>query len=339
MKVLLVTRLDGWWEGYAEQIVNAFSGCGVTCQTLDYQLAKRGRLQRLWTRPNDDTVLRRKRADLVIRAARAFQPDMILTHCRRLDFSRVREGTKRRLVFWDIEGPTGGIAQGDVPGDGSVDMLLSASSRIVRLHADLGIPIYYVPHAVDVDLHAPRTVAESQRRRFESPLNFVGTPDARRAEYLELLADHCLTIWGHRWSKAKWRNETLKPCIRERRDVVGEDLIDLYRSTTVFINVLSERHSREPSLLNLQAFAVPASGTCLLTEWTEELDAAFEVGSEVLAFRALDELVELATRYGRDADGANRIGARGRQRCEAEHSFSHRVARILELTAGMDAVR
>ena len=196
MKVLLVTRLDGWWEGYAEQIVHAFDGCDVVCRPLDYQRAKRGRLQRLWRKSSDDSDLRRRRAELVIREARDFQPDVILVHGRRLDFPRLRDGTEARIVFWDIEGPTGGIALGDVGMDGSVDMLLSASSRIVRLHADVGVPIHYVPHAVDVDLHAPRDLGERQRRRFGSPLSFVGTPDERRARYLELLATHGLTVWG-----------------------------------------------------------------------------------------------------------------------------------------------
>lgn len=48
--------------------------------------------------------------------------------------------------------------------------------------------------------------------------------------------------------------------------------------------------------MRLQAFYVPSTGTCLLTEWVEELEEAFEPGKELLSFRTEQEFHELASK-------------------------------------------
>ncbi len=97
------------------------------------------------------------------------------------------------------------------------------------------------------------------------------------------------------------------------------------------VNMLREPLDKPPTIMSLQVFAVPSCGTCLLTEWVEELEDAFEPGKELLAFKSPDEFAELAARYSKEPDLFKEIGENGRKRCLAEHSHQMRAIELVKL--------
>jgi spore maturation protein CgeB len=148
-------------------------------------------------------------------------------------------------------------------------------------------------------------------------------------ELLAPLAEKGLLVWGKRWSKKPWKSDSFKPCIRDKQNIEGDEVVACYRATDVLVNISREPFVDPPTTLNLQVFHVPATGTCLLTEKVVELEDAFELEKEVLAFKSPEELVEKALKYSRDLDAAQRIAEAGRRRCEAEHSMAHRAKKLL----------
>lgn len=103
------------------------------------------------------------------------------------------------------------------------------------------------------------------------------------------------------------------------------DLPEFYRQTAINFNTTSMQMK---GALNQRVFDVPASGGFLLTDRRDQLDAAFEVGREVVCYDAPEEIGE-RVRYYLDHPAARaRVALKARQRIEREHSYAHRLASV-----------
>jgi len=103
------------------------------------------------------------------------------------------------------------------------------------------------------------------------------------------------------------------------------DLPDFYRSTAINFNTTSMQMK---GALNQRVFDVPASGGFLLTDYRAQLDAAFEVGSEVVCYHGVEETSDLARHYLANSSARLEISLRARARIEREHSYAHRIESI-----------
>ena len=80
----------------------------------------------------------------------------------------------------------------------------------------------------------------------------------------------------------------------------------------------------------LRPFDIGASGGLLLTHYQRELPGLFDVGKECLAFRDQNEMLDLLDRVNASPADFNAIALAGRKRVLAQHTWSHRVTRIIE---------
>lgn len=103
------------------------------------------------------------------------------------------------------------------------------------------------------------------------------------------------------------------------------DLPDFYRSTGINFNTTSMQMK---GALNQRVFDVPASGGFLLTDYRAQIDAAFEVGREVVCYYGVDEIMDLVRYYLANPAARKKIVARARERIEKEHSYAHRIETI-----------
>jgi spore maturation protein CgeB len=85
----------------------------------------------------------------------------------------------------------------------------------------------------------------------------------------------------------------------------------------------------------LRPFDIGASGGLIVTHYQRELPALFEVGRECVAFRDKDEMLATLDRIMGAPAEFNAIVQAGRRRVLAEHTWSHRVRKIL---AAVDVV-
>jgi glycosyltransferase involved in cell wall biosynthesis len=335
-KVLIVGRMDGWMAVHLAQLARGFEQAGAESRTFNYrERGLRMGLMRAFSREKE-LLLRTERTKRVLGAIRSFSPDIVLVNGGRLDLPRIRAGMKGTLVFWDMDGPEGELVNEGFPWENGVDLVLTVSRPLERrFSSPHGVPVRYLPHGTDLDFYAPGSVSREQHERFAAPLAFVGRVCERREKLLEGLVDLGLVVWGSAWSN-KTISRSLKGCVREGKDAIGPDLLALYRSSAVVLNILRDPFVSPPSILSLQAFSIPSTGACMLTDWVEELEDAYDPDREVISFRSTDELVEKARRYSTDREAARRVAAAGRRRCEADHSLGKRAQSILDL---VDAVR
>jgi spore maturation protein CgeB len=84
------------------------------------------------------------------------------------------------------------------------------------------------------------------------------------------------------------------------------------------------------SAVNQRVFDVPACGAFLLTDHQEALGEAFEIGKEVIAFDEVEAIPDLVRFYLHNPGTRETIAARGRKRVLQEHTYKHRLNRVIE---------
>ncbi|MGE4553694.1 MAG: glycosyltransferase [Desulfovibrionaceae bacterium] len=82
--------------------------------------------------------------------------------------------------------------------------------------------------------------------------------------------------------------------------------------------------------VNQRVFDVPACGAFLLTDRRRQMDELFEPGVEMAVYDDPDHIVPLVERYLADAPARTALAQAGRRRVLAEHTYDHRLARLIE---------
>jgi len=331
VKILLLGRLDGWMGAHMQQYADGFRQAGHTLDLVDYHGYCQKRF--LW----QSMLGTKKQAQIEERTAQLSRQlntqsyDAILFTGANLkfDFAQLRALTSAKLIYVDMDGPAASYFADDLTWIHALDLLATVSKASQRTLNGAGFDqVVYLPHGVDTDYYSPCSLTQTQQQRFSAQVAFVGRTSKRRMAYLEPVIDQGLVVWGKRWSQKP--NPAFQSCVREAENVIGEEVNLLYNASNTVLNILQRDAFRDQNtILSLQVFAVPASQSCLITEWVEELEDAFDVGQELLAFKSADELKALVGQYAQDTTAAVRIGENGRRRCLAEHTHCHRAKQLL----------
>lgn len=191
--------------------------------------------------------------------------------------------------------------------------------------------IHYLPAlGVDRVLYRPYP----GEKTFSHEVVFVGGWSPRRQEMMDALLDLPVEIYGPGWRKRRnWFNPKLKEMVKASR-IWGEDLIALYNSAKIVLNISSWDPTR--SGLNLRVFDVPATGAFLLTDHSEELAQHFKLGGELDSFSTPQELREKIIHYLSHDPERSEIAKAGYQKVLQLESYTDKMRKLLEMV-GIDA--
>lgn len=334
MRILILGRLDGWMGLHMSHFSDGFRMLGHEVAMIDYHSWDR-RLFPLYSNKSKTRQRQKNQTDRLKAYLLQNKPDMVLIVTARLiyDLAELRASYPGIIVFYDLDGPDFEGYREDLQWIKEIDILLTVSKFSLRSLIDKGHSnVHYLCHGVNTDFYAPHFMTAKETEYFRAPVAFLGRPTSRRAEYLEAITSEGLVVWGAQWSKKPYvDNQKIKRCIRSQKNVGGMDVVKLYQSTGVFLNILREPFIGASTIMNLQVFSGTSTGTCLLTEWVEELPEVFEPDNEILTFTSLDDFTEKVKRYSRDLSAAGKIGSAGRKRCIAEHTHTHRASQIMQI--------
>ncbi len=329
MRILCIGNIEGWMEIHLRQMLAGFERRGCVTAVADYNRMGR-RFGFLKSSETGEFELRQRRLEKI---CAAFQPDLILFAISRMkfDFPRLRSYYPGRICVWDYDGPNWKCYE-QKEWLHSIDLLLTVSRPVARELTGSGFRAVYLPHGVDCDYYSPGTPSPAEMRKFGAEVSYVGRATARRARFCRAIADRKPALYGRRWRKLpECRDSILAECVRTRSDVIGRDIVTIYRASRCMINILQEPLCDYHTILSLQLFAIPATGTPLVAEEVEELADAFEPGREILSFRTPEEMTEQVERLLRDPRTAAAIGAAGRARCLRSHTHDRRTEELLRL--------
>lgn len=116
---------------------------------------------------------------------------------------------------------------------------------------------------------------------------------------------------------------------RHHGEVWGLDMYRALARSRVTLN----RHIdvAENNANNMRLYEATGVGTMLLTDMKDNLGELFDVGREVVAYRNVDEAIELIRHYDANPDEAAAIARAGQQRTLAEHTYRHRMAELVPI--------
>lgn len=161
-------------------------------------------------------------------------------------------------------------------------------------------------------------------------LIFVGsfhTVHGSRTEFLEALCLQLpqLRVWGPETSSLSSKSP-IRSCYRGQ--AWGREMYRLLHQSKLVLN----HHGDVPAWANnLRLFEATGMGALLLTDWKENLKEMFDPGKEVVAYRTVEECIELASYYLEHEEARAAIACAGQQRTLREHNYEQRMREFADV--------
>ncbi len=287
-------------------------------------------------------IVSRINRDLAARVEES-DPDAVFiyrgSHVFRETLQRIREKSKRAiLVGYNNDDPFSPMQPrwywrhflAAVP---EYDLVLAYRPRNVAEFKALGarnvrlLRSWYVP-----ERNHPVVLSEEDRRRFECDVVFTGhyEDDGRRQCLEEVVRRGWkLNLFGHDygWHIVISKSPELRPFM-PLRTVWGEDYNKAICGARVALCFLSKLNR---DTYTRRCFEIPASGTLMLAEYTEDLAGLFKAGEEADFFRTPSELAEKLDTYLRNEALRARVAEAGRRRVALDgHDVESRMRSVIE---------
>jgi hypothetical protein len=205
------------------------------------------------------------------------------------------------------------------------DLMVSSLPNFVTWFKARGVVAEYLPLAFE-----PRVLAAVPQTRGDIPLSFVGSvsPDHReRFSFLETIAandDLDLALWGEKRDDAIDPNSKILQ--RHHGAAWGPDMFSLLRRSQLTLNKhidVSEGYAN-----NMRLFEATGTGACLVTDWKDNLAEFFAPAKEVVAYRSIEECIDLLRYFRTHETERAAIAAAGHARCLAEHRYERRMTQL-----------
>jgi spore maturation protein CgeB len=167
------------------------------------------------------------------------------------------------------------------------------------------------------------------RPEFASDICFIGhcQPHYRRVARSVAALDHDFKIWGQHWPRWARRTPALRPCVKGDA-IWGDAYPAALVSSKIALGLLSKYI---PETTTTRTFEIPATGTFMLAERTDDHCALFDEGKEAEFFGSTDELREKAAYYLNNDSARIRIAVAGRERSlRSGYAVKTQFARIFE---------
>jgi hypothetical protein len=289
-------------------------------------------LQRAWAREHGvrRTLLgglgRKADRELVLAQADWFQPEVVyVQHLSFLSPETLEALAARSRLL------AGQIAS-EAPGPEHLSrfgLILTSFPHYVPMLRELGIAAEYLKLAFD-----PRVLERLPPMTPRHGAAFVGNlgraQHARGNDLLERAAERApIEFWGYDVDGRPSGSPLVR---RYHGEAWGIDMFRVLAEAWIAVN----RHIdvAEDNANNMRLYEATGVGSLLLTDAKRNLGDLFEVGSEVIAYRDEDELVEAVEHYLSREDERAAVAAAGQQRTLREHNYA---VRMRELSRILDA--
>lgn len=177
----------------------------------------------------------------------------------------------------------------------------------------------------------PVELSAAEKKSFEADVVFVGHyEDDQRLEYLEEIARQGVRLRlfgpGYDWDPAIRKSQVLKGLVPVRL-VWGEDYNRALCGAKIALCFLSKLNR---DTYTRRCFEIPATGTLMLSEYSDELSSLYKAGVEADFFRDRDEMIEKIRYYLANDEVRKRVAFAGHQRViEGGHDVFSRMRQLL----------
>lgn len=218
------------------------------------------------------------------------------------------------------------------------DCLITSKKYEMEDYKDVNRNVLYMPLGFAESVHRPTIPPSSTlKSRYASDVSFVGGWEPRRESYLGALAgevDCALKVWGYGWGHVVDGKWTLRRWWSMRRNAGGEVFsIEKNKSLSRFImgdEVYGDHYSWAlsgarinigflrkicPDQHTTRTFEIPACGSLLLADRSDEHSDFFKEGEEADYFSSKEEMIDKVSFYLKNESIREKVAQKGYQRC------------------------
>ncbi len=175
--------------------------------------------------------------------------------------------------------------------------------------------------------HKPVHLTKEQRIKLGGPVGFIGFWEQEREEYMSFLAesDMPVRVWGP-WK----RGSTYHPNMTvEGKIAWGED----YATTLCAFDInLCFLRKENRDLQTTRSVEIPACGSFMLAERTDEHLSLFKEGEEAEFFESKEEMCDKVSFYLQHEDLRRKVAFAGYSRClEQGYSYTERFRQVINI--------
>jgi len=297
--------------------------------------------------------------EFVVAAAREFSPDLVWADKQEFLYLETIDALRRtgaRLVhftpdpYFYLSWKRTRVMDAAI---GVFDILIYCKTYEQRDYEELGKPLIYMPLGFCDEVHRPLPSGDP---KWNCAVGFVGGWEPRRERLLHAAAaaNADLKIWGGNWEflrDGKWtprrhlvlrRLAGAKEKLRIHRDKLlgqawqGDEIYadDYARALTGAKIGLGFLRVVCPDQHTTRTFEIPACGSMLLADRTDEHREFFEEGKEADFFSSPAEFLDKVKFYCGNESARARLAAAGHRRCvEGRYAYVHRLQAVLERIA------
>jgi spore maturation protein CgeB len=190
----------------------------------------------------------------------------------------------------------------------------------------LGKRAYFLPQACNPIWHHRVDLTEKERQKYVCDLTVAGNLYWYRALMLEALLSYDVKIWGA--NVPRWLDS---PTTRlyQHHYVAEEEKAKAFNAAKIVLNTM---HYAEILGCNLRLFEAAGCGAFQIVDWRPNITKFLEPETEVVTFHTREELREKVDYY-LSHDGERKVIAdRAYARAHREHTYEHRLKKLLDLT-------
>jgi len=231
---------------------------------------------------------------------------------------------------------------------GAFDALVYCKSYERAQYESFGKPLVYMPLGFCDEVHRPLSSGDA---RWKCAVGFLGGWEPRREQFLHAVtaAGINLKIWGGYWEflrDGKWtprRQIILRQLAGEEKfrfhrdeglsrahqggEVYADDYARALTGSSIGLGFLRKVC---PDQHTTRTFEIPACGSMLLADRTEEHQEFFQEGKEAEFFDSVDEMIDKLKFYSSNDTARVHVASRGHRRCkEGGYAYVCRISTAL----------
>jgi len=200
--------------------------------------------------------------------------------------------------------------------------------------AAVGQPnVLYLPMAADPGVHRPLELTAVERRTYGAEVSFMGAGYPNRRAAFARLLDFGLGIFGSDWDG----DATLAGKVRlGGRRIATDEAAKIFNAATINLNLHSSVAVTElvpaGDFVNPRTFELAMCGAFQLVSERSLMPELF-ADDELARFGTIEELREKLAHFLAHPEERAGYTARARERALAEHTYGHRMERLLGFVA------
>jgi len=258
-----------------------------------------------------------------------FGPNLIITITATIPpraISRLRKETDAKIVLWFPDSLSNYGREYIFAAD--FDALFFKDPYIVEFCKDkINKKAYYLPECCQPRWHRRIKLTEEERNFYGCDLAVAGNLYYYRALIIEHLShyNYNIKLWGP--PIPRWLNTPIKS-LHTNRYVAEVEKAKAFNAARIVLNTI---HPTEIMGVNARTFEIAGCGGFQICDFKAELPELFTLDQEIIAFHNLNDLREKVAYYLAHPEEMEKISDRAYKRAHSEHTYAHRMRRMLRI--------